>query len=408
MRRLLPLVFSFSSVVAATLSETSSSSPLNTTATNTWVILQAFDWAALSNRGALYTTINSQSSALQSAGFNAVWFPPPSISADKEGYLPGEWYKLESETNQINAINSIKGKGMSPIADVVVNHRTAAYVDSCTTKYTSFINPTMGNWAVTKDDENCGSKASTCGCGNYDTGDIVPYAPDLDHTNTQVQTLVKDYLNFLKTKGYAGWRFDLVKGYSASYVGSYVAASAPVFSVGEYFDSSVSLVTGWIQGTGSRSQAFDFPLRYTLQSAIRNNNYGGIGPYVPGVIGKDAAHAVTFIDNHDTARDDRFGSVDQIIMGYAYIFTHSGTPCVFWSDWNTASIQSAIKTFITMRRTALLSSTASIYVEKWQSGLYAATINGKVAMKLGTSSWSPSDTTYKLYTSGNNYAIWMK
>jgi len=381
---------------------------LNLTATNTWILLQAFDWTALSNRGTLYSTISSQSSNFQSAGFNAIWFPPPSISADKEGYLPGEWYKLESETNQITAINNIKNKGMTPIADVVVNHRTAAYVDSCTTKYTSFINPTMGNWAVTKDDENCGSKATTCGCGNYDTGDIVPYAPDLDHTNTQVQTLVKDYLNFLKGKGYTSWRFDLVKGYSASYVGSYITSSAPVFSVGEYWDSSVSKVTGWIQGTGSRSQAFDFPLRYSLQSAIRNNNYGGIGPYVPGVIGQDPSHAVTFIDNHDTSRDDRFGSTDQIIMGYAYIFTHSGTPCVFWTDWNTGAIQTAVKTFMTLRKTAALTSTASIYVEKWGSGLYAATINGKVAMKLGTSSWSPSDTTYKLYTSGNNYAIWMK
>jgi hypothetical protein len=380
----------------------------NVSGTNSWVILQAFDWNALSNRGNLYSTISSQAGGYSSAGFNAIWFPPPSTSVDKEGYLPGQWYKLESETNQVNAINSVKNKGMAPLADVVVNHRTATYVDSCTGKYTSFTNPTMGNWAVTKDDENCGSKATTCGCGNYDTGDVVTYAPDLDHTNSGVQSLVKDYLNFLKGKGYTGWRFDMVKGYSASYVGSYISSSSPVFSVGEYWDSSVSKVTGWIQGTGSKSTAFDFPLRYTLQSAIKNNNYGSMGPYVPGVIGQDPSHAVTFLDNHDTSRDDRFGSTDQIIMGYAYLLTHSGVPCVFWSDWNTGSIQSAVKTMITLRHSAGITSTPSVYVEKSTGGLYAAYINSKVAIKLGTTSWSPSDTSYKLYTSGNNYAIWMK
>jgi alpha-amylase len=393
---------------ASAVPDQQSSTEFNTTATNSWILLQAFDWAALSNRGSLYSTINSQASSFSSAGFNAIWFPPPSISADKEGYLPGEWYKLESETNQLNAIKTVNSKGMVSLADVVVNHRTAAYVDSCTGKYTSFINPTMGNWAVTKDDENCGSKASTCSCGNYDTGDIVSYAPDLDHTNSNVQSLVKDYLNFLKGKGYGGWRFDLVKGYSASYVGSYISSSSPSFSVGEYWDSSINKVTSWIQGTGSKSTAFDFPLRYTLQSAIRNNNYGSMGPYVPGVIGQDPNHAVTFLDNHDTARDDRFGSTDQLILGYAYLMTHSGIPCVFWDDWNTSAIQSAVKVMMSLRHSAGITSTPSVYVEKSQSGLYAAYINSKVAVKLGTNSWSPSDTSYKLYTSGNNYAIWLK
>ena len=129
---------------------------------------------------------------------------------------------------------------------------------------------------------------------------------------------------------------------------------------------------------------------------------------MPGLIGTDPTHAVTFTDNHDTARDDKFGSTDQIIMGYAYLFTHPGTPCVFWSDWNTASIQTALNTFLSIRKTYGITNTASMYVEQHRGGLYAATMNGKVAMKLGTDSWSPSDSSYKLVTSGNQYAIWAK
>ncbi|RYY86506.1 hypothetical protein EON63_05650 [archaeon] len=49
-----------------------------------------------------------------------------------------------------------------------------------------------------------------------------------------MQSLVKDYLSFLKSTGFKGFRFDMVKGYSASYIGSYVSASAPVFSVGRW------------------------------------------------------------------------------------------------------------------------------------------------------------------------------
>ena len=131
----------FSLVVSLCILGSCAAQLLNST--NNWVILQGFDWNALSNRGSLYSQLQSQASSIGAAGFNAVWFPPPSQSVDKEGYLPQEWYHLESESNQINAVNAVKSSGMSPLADVVVNHRTAPSVDSCTGKYTVFKNPDM-------------------------------------------------------------------------------------------------------------------------------------------------------------------------------------------------------------------------------------------------------------------------
>lgn len=374
--------------------------------TASWVIIQVFDWAALSDRGSLYTKVANDAANIASAGINAAWMPPPSQSVDSQGYLPQQWYQLVSQSTLSTCISTLKSKSIEPLADAVLNHRTAPTIDSCTGKYTSFANPTMGDWAVTKDDENCASNPSCC--GNYDTGDVVTYAPDLDHTNSQVQSLIKDYLSFLKSTGFTGFRFDMVKGYSASYVGSYVSSSSPVFSVGEYWDSSVSKVTAWIDGTGSKSQAFDFPLRYILQAAIKANSYTTLGWAVPGVIGVNPSHAVSFIDNHDTSRDDRFGTTNQIIMGYAYILTHPGTPCVFWTDWNTSDIQKAIKLLIGARRQASITSTSSVYIDKYTTGLYAAYINSKLAVKIGSGSWTPSDTSYKLYTSGTNYAVWTK
>lgn len=234
-----------SSTVAALILSVACAHATNTTSKGSdgWVLLQGFDWSAISNRGSLYSTLKSQASFISSSGFDGVWFPPPSTSVDKEGYLPQEWYQLESESNQLAAISAVKSSGMAAIADVVVNHRTAPYKDSCTGQYTAFANPAVENWAVTKDDENCAGKADTCGCGNYDTGDVVTYAPDLDHTNYNVQALVKDYLSFLKAQGYTGFRFDMVKGYSASFIDTYCSASTPSFAVGEYWDSSVSAVS---------------------------------------------------------------------------------------------------------------------------------------------------------------------
>ena len=180
------------------------------------------------------------------------------------------------------------------------------------------------------------------------------------------------------------------------------------YITGEYWDSDKNKVNNWISGTGQKSQAFDFPLRYTLQSAIKGNNYASMGWQLTGVIGLNPSHSVTFLDNHDTYRDDRFGSTDQLIMGYAYILTHPGTPCVFWTDWNIASIQSAVKTLIAARRKAGISATSSINISVYTSGLYAAYVGTNLAVKLGTNSWSPSDSTFKLYASGTNYAVWLK
>lgn len=92
----------------------------------------------------------------------------------------------------------------------------------------------MGNWAIVADDYKCNSGdrfcPGDCGCGNFDTGDNFCPSPDLDHTNDgvrnarsvarpaaepvsgQVRRLVKEYLHWLKSVGFKGWRFDMAIG----------------------------------------------------------------------------------------------------------------------------------------------------------------------------------------------------
>ena len=53
---------------------------------------------------------------------------------------------------------------------------------------------------------------------NNDTGEGWGGMRDLDHKSENVQKIVKAYLDFLLNDlGYTGFRYDMVKGYSASY-----------------------------------------------------------------------------------------------------------------------------------------------------------------------------------------------
>ena len=99
---------------------------------------------------------------------------------------------------------------------------------------------------------------------NADTGEDFGAARDLDHTNAQVQNGVKEYLTRLKALGFDSWRWDVAKGFSASFFGDYLAASTPYASVGEYWDGNASNLKSWVDGTGKRSTAFDFALYYKL------------------------------------------------------------------------------------------------------------------------------------------------
>ena len=387
------------------------------------VILQGFHWNSW--KYGTWNSIKNNADAINDAGFTMVWLPPVSASADDNGYLPSEWYNLNSkrgsESELRAAVTALNNRGIKPIADIVINHRVG------TTNWADFSNPAFddNNHAVTNDDE-WGQ-----GTGNADTGGGYAAGRDLDHTYYSVQSRIESWMNWLKTDiGFKGWRYDYVKGYSGYYNGIYNDATSPYFSVGEYWPD----ITGdyyasgdnvnyhkqqlmdWINATGQKSTAFDFTTKWQLMLATSRSEYWRLrdssGNPI-GAIGCWPEMSVTFIDNHDTGASPEGGQDlwafdnNHLEEGYAYILTHPGTPCVYWPhyfDWGN-DLQSKIKTLINLRKEQGITSTSPVSIQVADGSKYAAIINNSLAVKIGPGDWSPG-SAWTLRASGNKWAVW--
>jgi alpha-amylase len=183
-------------------------------------------------------------------------------------------------------------------------------------------------------------------------------------------------------------------------------------------------VTDWIDATAGRSTAFDFPTRFLLYDALQHDDYsrllsGNAGQPVPGgLIGYWPSRAVTFLESHDTEyrREGVHGyesthhfSGRTVEQGYAYLLTHPGVPCVFWShffDWGS-SARHVIETLIRVRKNTGIQATSALEIVEANRGLYAAKIRGHVAVKLGTRDWTPGHG-WQLRLYGERYAVWTR
>lgn len=381
------------------------------------ILFQGFHWH--SANGSWYSNLQGKASNLKDLGITHVWFPPPSDAASQEGYLPRQLNVLNSgygnETALSNAISALTGQGIKSVVDVVINHRVG------TNNWADFTNPSWDCRAVVSNDEWSGR------CGTADTGDGYGAARDLDHRQTFLQNDLKTWLSSrLKGVGFSGIRYDYSKGYGAGYAGLYHDAMNPNFCVGEIWtdlnyndvDAHRQLLMNYVDGNGGKCGAFDFTTKGLLNQALWANEYWRLRAYdgkPAGGIGWWAQKMVTFVDNHDTGPSASCSAgqnhwpvpCGKVMQGYAYILTHPGIPTVYYPhvyDWN---LRSAIKTLISLRKEKGITSTASVAIQRADQGLYAAIINGNLAMKIGPNDWQPG-SGWSLRTSGDQYAIWTR
>ena len=417
------LLFSFQSLIFA-----------QTKATGKEVMMQGFHWTTDASATKWYEVIKSNSTALQTAGFDAIWLPPPSKSTGGMGYIPTVWYDLNNaqgtQAQLVSLITDLHSKNIKVIADIVINHRggTTGWYDFSTPSW----NTPTETWSICNNSNISSSGQKGTGNADYDpvqaglksAGESGSFsaARDLDHSNTEVRAGIKTWMNWLKTDiGFDGWRYDFVHGYDGKYIKEYNDATNPYFSVGELLEGDRNRIVKWLDytkggSTTASSTAFDFATKNTLQNAFRDNNLSylkdGSGK-ASGLIGVWPEKAVTMLDNHDTGpkpygQDLWIFPGDQVLKGYAYLLTHPGTPMVWWPHYFNWGIKNEIDTMIKIRKDNALSSTSNLNIVAASSNLYAAIIDDKVAMKLGSDNWTPSGTGWTLKISGNGFAIWSK
>lgn len=363
--------------------------------------------------------------------FELVWVPNSGKPASNPGmgYDPVYWYTnhnsafgKEEELLTMNGLYNDLNTNM--IEDVVVNHRSGA------TNWTDFPTETDHNgisWTwdpshICKNDEVNGQSGQATPTGANDTGDNFDGSRDLDHTNTYVQDGIKAYLNTLHHKyGYNGWRFDMVKGYGAQYVGEYVRSAGMKYAVGEYWDSFDPIVN-WITGTGLASAAFDFPFKFALNEAMNNGedmtkvSWTYEGKAQPaGLVHHEVykRYGVTFVDNHDTYRDNnRFKNENLVVAANALMLCSPGTPCVFLRHYLDHT--DAINRLIDIRKAVGIHNQSEVEMLKLENNCYVARVKGlygSLVVKVGSDmSYNCTDAGYTMVAAGNssdnNYCVW--
>ena len=355
-------------------------------ANHSGVMLQGFYWDSYFD--SKWTNLEAQAPEL-SKYFNLVWIPQSAnCGGDKSmGYDDFYWFtnynsSFGNEKELRSLIQTFKSNGIGTIADVVINHRknVSNWVDFPVETYKGVTYEMKSTDICANDDggktkkwaDENGYKLSS----NNDTGEDWSGMRDLDHNSTNVQTIVKAYLDMLLNDfGYAGFRYDMVKGYSGKFTGIYNTATKPTYSVGEYWDGKVSVVKNWLNATKVNGQitsaAFDFPIRYVVRDAIKAN----WSTVKTDGLANDPAYkqyAVTFVENHDTEYRSSSEQQDPIrkdtLAANAYILASCGTPCVFYKHW--IDCKQDIKAMINARQLAGITNTSNTSFNAYKGNGY--------------------------------------
>lgn len=401
------------------------------------VMLQGFYWDSYSDSQWAY--LESQADDI-ARYFDLIWIPQSgySGSSNNMGYTPQYYFNQNSsfgtEGQLRSMIKAYKDRGTGMIADVVINHRNnlgagGSWVDYPAEQYNGETYQMLSTDIVKNDD---GGKTQTWATqngyslsANNDTGEGWDGCRDLDHKSNNVNKVVKAYLDFLiNDMGYAGFRYDMVKGYSASFTADYNTSSNPTYSVGEYWDNS-SAIKNWINGTKvdgvPQSAAFDFQFRYRVRDALKNNNFATLAGSTsdqagyPLIYQEDyKRYAVTFVENHDTEYRSATAQQDPLkgdtVAANAYMLAMPGTPCVFYKHW--LSHKKELKLLIAARKQAGIQNTSDYVELSKNASCYVVKSTGSKGNLICAVGYAASSyacpTGYTLILSGSKYRYYLE
>jgi alpha-amylase len=417
------------------------------------VMLQGFYWDGFADTQ--WISFEQQADNLSKV-FDLVWLPQSgncggqSMGYDDFYWFPGEGRYTSSfgtEEELRSMIATFKAKGIGTIADVVINHRknVSSWVDFPKETYKG-MEYELKSTDICSDDDG-GNTKSWATQNGYTLGNAEQPSEvyngscegwsgmrDLDHTSQNVQTTVKAYLHMLlEDLGYAGFRYDMVKGYPGKYTAIYNKDANPTFSVGEFWDGYAPNCIKWLDATKDngaiQSAVFDFPFRYTVRNALRgsdndNNNKNWKQAANMRLLSASSVmsnanyrrYAVTFVENHDTEYRDANNQQDPIrkdtLAANAYLLAMPGTPCVFYKHW--LAYKQEIADMVAVRKAVGITNMSSPLNIASTENYYAVQVEGSNDKKLlcvvgkDAAIYKPNSDAWKKVISGYHYVYYVQ
>jgi alpha-amylase len=384
------------------------------------VMMQGFYWDVPMG-GTWWSNVQGKVATWAGVGITSVWLPPCSKGDSgpySVGYDPFDYFdfgdfnqkgttetRYGSKSELQSCINAAHSSGLKVYADIVMNHNGGGapqYNPNTGTTTNTDYKPASGIFPRGYNDFH----PST-----YETADAAVFSnySDVCHKNpwmtggfwSNTNSVAKYYKG---TLGFDGWRFDWVDGFSPSYVANFVAA-APGFAVTEYWGpsggKSVSEVQNCINGSGVSS--FDFPCMFGMEAAFAGNDLTKLN--TTGMLCKsNPSKAVTFVTNHDINKIPD----NNKLQAYAFIMAHEGTPCLFYSDYESLLDKNKMNALIWINQNLAAGTTNVLYSDNDE---YIAQMNGSpgLIIYINTSGSNQSRTVTtkwansKLHDFSNNW-----
>lgn len=362
-------------------------------------ILQYFEWY-LPSDGKHWNKLRNDAPYLASLGISDVWMPPAYKAYEgmkNVGYAVYDTYDL-GEFNQqgtiptkygtkdeyLAAIQALHENGMHVMADIVLNHRMGADdTEDLVGRQMSITNRTheldshkkLRVWTVFSfpgrdgkySDFVWNSKHFSAVNYNALTGSAEKFvfklpghraSPKVSRENGNYDYLMgadvdfnvpevleevarwgRWYLDFTNVDSL---RLDAVKHISSAFFPQWLAMlrrykNKELFTVGEYWQDSLGELMRYLDVCDHCMSLFDVPLHYRFHKISNNDHNIRLSNILDNTLVKqDPDHAVTFVDNHDTQKDQPLYSwVEGWFKPLAYaliLLRKEGTPCVFYGD----------------------------------------------------------------------------
>ncbi|CAI5464503.1 unnamed protein product [Closterium sp. Yama58-4] len=304
----------------------------------------------------------------------------------------------------------------------------------------------------------------------------------MDHGNPAVEEDCKGWLRWLRFDvGFDAWCFDLARAFDPAVAHSYCWDTSPTFAVADVWtemryqggtleydqDGHRALLADWVKAAKGTPHMIDYTTKGILQAAVQNCEYWRLidphrpplttmqnllttpHPLVslfpqgilqaavqnceywrlidpqgrpPGLIGLLPAKAVTFVDNHSTGSTQQHWPFPAwgVTLGYVYILTHPGVPCVFIDHLYEWNLKDQIQKLLAIRQRNGITSRSAIRIMACSTQLYVARTGTDVdddrlfrgvVVKLGPSfdmHGTAPDPSWQIAMSGHDFCIWEK